>query len=103
MAVMADHSFGWPFLIKVGLKFYYICKIRGSLCVWHVSMLAKGHRTRAMQAGFFPGYIYGQAGGHSLGGVCGHINHFGYHIKEISMLKAWGATTLKGPRENTAT
>ena len=25
-----------------------------------------------------------------LGGVCDHINHFGYHIKEIWIEKAWG-------------
>ena len=29
-------------------------------------------------------------GGHGLGGICVHINHFGYHIKEIWILKAWG-------------
>ena len=37
-----------------------------------------------------------------MGGVCDHINHFGYHIKEIRLLKAWGAAMLKGPGENTA-
>ncbi len=34
-------------------------------------------------------------------GVCDHINHFGCHIKEIWILKAWGAAMLKGPGENT--
>ncbi len=33
-------------------------------------------------------------------GCCDHINHFGYHIKEIWILKAWGAAMLKGPGEN---
>ena len=36
-----------------------------------------------------------------MGGVCDHINHFGYHIKEMWILKAWGAAMLKGPGENT--
>ena len=40
-------------------------------------------------------------GGHDLGGVCDHINHFGYNIKEIRLLKAWGPAKLKGPGENT--
>ena len=43
-------------------------------------------------------------GGHGLGGICDHINHFGYHIKEIGLLKIWGArgpAMLKGPGENT--
>ena len=36
------------------------------------------------------------------GGVCDHINHFCYHIKEIKLLKAWGgAAVMKGPGENT--
>jgi hypothetical protein len=29
-------------------------------------------------------------GGHGLGGVCNHMNHFGHHIKEIQILKARG-------------
>ena len=37
-----------------------------------------------------------------MGGVCDHINHFGSHIKEIGLWKAWGAAMLKGPGENTA-
>ena len=41
-------------------------------------------------------------GGCGLGGVCDHINHLGYHIKEKLVLKAWGAATLKKPGENTA-
>ena len=41
-------------------------------------------------------------GGRGLGGVCDHINHFGSHIKEIGLWKAWGAAMLKGPGENTA-
>ena len=36
-----------------------------------------------------------------MGGVCDHINHFCYHIKEIRLLKAWGAAVLKGLGENT--
>ena len=40
-------------------------------------------------------------GGRGLGRVCDHINHFGYHIKEIGLWKAWGAVMLKGPGENT--
>ena len=40
-------------------------------------------------------------GGRGLGGVCDHINHFGSHIKEIGLWKAWGAAMLKGPGENT--
>ena len=40
-------------------------------------------------------------GGHGLGRVYDHINHFGYHIKEIWILKAWAAAMLKGPGENT--
>ena len=31
-----------------------------------------------------------------MGRVCVHINHFCYHIKEIGLWKAWGATILKG-------
>ena len=42
----------------------------------------------------------GLAGGRGLGGVCDHINHFGSHIKEIGLWKAWGAAMLKGPEEN---
>ena len=40
-------------------------------------------------------------GGHGLGRVCVHINHFGYHIKEIHvrLLKVWGAAMPKGPGE----
>ena len=41
-------------------------------------------------------------GGRGLGGIRDHINHFGYHIKEIRLLKAWGHAKLKGPGENTA-
>ena len=37
-----------------------------------------------------------------MDGVCDHINHFGSHIKEIGLWKAWGAAMLKGPGENTA-
>ena len=41
-------------------------------------------------------------GGCGLGGVCDHSNHFGYHMKEIWLLKAWeGVTVLKGPEEST--
>ena len=40
-------------------------------------------------------------GGRGLGGVCDHSNHFGYHIKEIGLWKAWGAAMLKGPGEST--
>ena len=40
-------------------------------------------------------------GGHGLCGVCDHINRFGYHIKEIRLLKAGGPAKLKGPGENT--
>ena len=42
-------------------------------------------------------------GGHGLGGVCDHINHLGYHIKEKLVLKAWGGggAMPKGPGENT--
>ena len=36
-----------------------------------------------------------------MGGVCDDINHFGSHIKDIGLWKAWGATMLKGRRENT--
>ena len=36
-----------------------------------------------------------------MGGVCDHINHFGYHIKEIWTKKEWRAALLKGPGENT--
>ena len=43
----------------------------------------------------------GLVGGRGLGRVCDHINHFGYHIKEIRPLKAWGSAKLKGPWENT--
>ena len=41
-------------------------------------------------------------GERGLGGVCDHINHFGYHDKEIRLLKALGgeAAMLKGPGEN---
>ena len=31
-----------------------------------------------------------------MDGVCDHISHFAYHIKEIWIQKAWGATMLKG-------
>ena len=41
-------------------------------------------------------------GGRGLGGVCVHINRFGYHIKKYGYrIKAWGTTMLKAPRENT--
>ena len=40
-------------------------------------------------------------GGRGLGGVCDHINQFGYHINKIWILKAWGTVMLKGPGENT--
>ena len=36
------------------------------------------------------------------GGVCDYINHFGYYINEIWILKGWGAAVLKGSGENTA-
>jgi hypothetical protein len=37
-------------------------------------------------------------GGCGLGGGCDHINHIGYHINEIWILKAWGgAAMMKGP------
>ena len=36
-----------------------------------------------------------------MGGVYDHINHLGYHIKESRLWRAWGATKLKGPGENT--
>ena len=45
--------------------------------------------------------VQGLPDGRGLGGVCGHINHFGSHIKEIRLLKAWRAAMLKGPGENT--
>ena len=51
--------------------------------------------------GFSPVKIHDRVGGRGLGGVCDHINHFGHHIKEMWLLKAWGATMLKGPGENT--
>ena len=41
-------------------------------------------------------------GGRGLGRVCDHINHLGYHIKEIRLLKARGPAKLKGPGDNTA-
>ena len=44
----------------------------------------------------------GIAGGCGQGGVCDHINHLDYHIKDKLVLKEWGTTMLKGPRENTA-
>ena len=40
-------------------------------------------------------------GGRSLDKVRDHINHFGYNIKDIRLLKAWGSARLKGPGENT--
>ena len=40
-------------------------------------------------------------GGHGLGRVYDHINHFGKYIKEIRLLKVSGATMLKGTGENT--
>ena len=40
-------------------------------------------------------------GGCGLGKICDHINHFGSHIKEIGLWKAWGGAMLKGPGENT--
>ena len=36
-----------------------------------------------------------------MGVVCDHINNFSYHIKGKLVWKAWGATLLKGPGENT--
>ena len=50
-----------------------------------------------------PKKIQGIAGGCGLGGVCDHISHLGYHIKEKLVLKAWGAAMLKGLGENTGT
>ena len=50
-----------------------------------------------------PKKIFGIAGGCGLGGVCDHISHLGYQIKEKLVLKAWGAAMLKGPGENTET
>ena len=35
------------------------------------------------------------------GRVCDHMYHFGYHIEQIGLLKAWGAAMLKGSGENT--
>ena len=45
-------------------------------------------------------------GGHGLGGVCDHINHSGYHIKEIrlhmeDMGGRYNNIMLKGSGENT--
>ena len=34
-------------------------------------------------------------GGRGLGRACDHINHFGHHIKEIVLWKAWGAAIEK--------
>ena len=35
-----------------------------------------------------------------LGGVYDHAyQSFGYHIKEVSLLKVWGGAMLKGPGE----
>ena len=38
-------------------------------------------------------------GGRGLGGICDHMIHFYYHIKDIRILKAWGGggAMLKGP------
>jgi hypothetical protein len=36
------------------------------------------------------------------GGVYDHITHFGYHLKKLYILKAWGGVAiLIQPRENT--
>ena len=35
---------------------------------------------------YYQGSPQGIAGGRGLGGVCDHINRFGYHIKEIWLL-----------------
>lgn len=32
--------------------------------------------------------LKGRVGGHGLGGICDHINHFGSRIKEVCLLKA---------------
>ena len=39
---------------------------------------------------FSPGKFKDIHGGHGSGRTCDHINHFGHHIKEIWIFKAWG-------------
>ena len=70
---------------------YYILGCRAALVITIFSYTPTPTHT-----GFSPRGIKGIVGGHSLGGVCDHINRFRYRIKEIWMLKGGVLKALGG-------